>query len=47
LAGRQRTFGAAKLWKELLQMSVLAVHAFNQRDIAGILAMIRTVGALR
>src|SRR5438477_12018889 len=23
-----------------------AVHAFNQRDIAGILAMIRTVGAL-
>src|SRR5829696_1334001 len=24
----------------------LAVHAFNQRDIAGILAMIRTVGAL-
>jgi iron complex transport system substrate-binding protein len=25
---------------------VLAVHAFNQRDIAGILAMIRTIGAL-
>src|ERR1700676_5155859 len=24
----------------------LAVHTFNQRDIAGILAMIRTVGAL-
>ena len=24
----------------------LAVHAFNQRDIAGILTMIRTVGAL-
>src|SRR5262249_26696901 len=24
----------------------LAVHAFNQRDIAGILAMIRTLGAL-
>ena len=24
----------------------IAVHAFNQRDIAGILAMIRTVGAL-
>src|SRR5690348_4504930 len=24
----------------------VAVHAFNQRDIAGILAMIRTVGAL-
>ena len=24
----------------------IAVHAFNQRDIAGILAMIRTLGAL-
>src|SRR6201996_4964049 len=24
----------------------VAVHAFNQRDVAGILAMIRTVGAL-
>src|SRR5580704_11629694 len=24
----------------------VAVHAFNQRDIAGILSMIRTVGAL-
>src|SRR5215471_13398954 len=24
----------------------VAVHAFNQRDIAGILAMIRTLGAL-
>src|SRR6202171_3342272 len=24
----------------------IAVHAFNQRDVAGILAMIRTLGAL-
>ena len=24
----------------------LAVHAFNQRDVAGVLAMIRTLGAL-
>ena len=30
---------------ELIRAGV-AVHAFNQRDIAGILAMIRTVGAL-
>lgn len=29
-----------------LMRAGLAVHAFNQRDIAGILAMIRTVGAL-
>jgi iron complex transport system substrate-binding protein len=32
-------------WFELIRAGV-AVHAFNQRDIAGILAMIRTVGAL-
>src|SRR5439155_23538995 len=29
-----------------LTLSRSAVHAFNQRDIAGILAMIRTLGAL-
>jgi iron complex transport system substrate-binding protein len=35
----------ASIAAELIRASV-AVHAFNQRDIAGILAMIRTVGAL-
>src|SRR4030081_1690759 len=29
-----------------LILAGIAVHAFNQRDIAGILAMIRTLGAL-
>src|ERR1700690_2013316 len=29
-----------------LMRAGIAVHAFNQRDIAGILAMIRTLGAL-
>jgi iron complex transport system substrate-binding protein len=35
----------APIAAELIRAGV-AVHAFNQRDIAGILAMIRTVGAL-
>jgi iron complex transport system substrate-binding protein len=35
----------AAITAELIEAGV-AVHAFNQRDIAGILAMIRTVGAL-
>lgn len=35
----------ADIAAELIRAGV-AVHAFNQRDIAGILAMIRTVGAL-
>jgi iron complex transport system substrate-binding protein len=35
----------ADIVSELIRAGV-AVHAFNQRDIAGILAMIRTVGAL-
>ena len=35
----------AEIASELIRAGV-AVHAFNQRDIAGILAMIRTVGAL-
>src|SRR5437588_8686234 len=35
----------ADISAELIRRSV-AVHAFNQRDIPGILAMIRTIGAL-
>jgi iron complex transport system substrate-binding protein len=35
----------AEIAAELIRAGV-AVHAFNQRDIAGILAMIRTLGAL-
>jgi iron complex transport system substrate-binding protein len=35
----------AEIATELIRAGV-AVHAFNQRDIAGILAMVRTVGAL-
>src|SRR5215469_9286808 len=35
----------APIAAELIRAGV-AVHAFNQRDVAGILAMIRTVGAL-
>jgi iron complex transport system substrate-binding protein len=35
----------ADIVSELVRAGV-AIHAFNQRDIAGILAMIRTVGAL-
>ncbi|HXZ15247.1 MAG TPA: cobalamin-binding protein [Roseiarcus sp.] len=35
----------ADIAAELIRAGV-AVHAFNQRDVAGILAMIRTVGAL-
>src|ERR1700704_1561488 len=35
----------ADIVAELIRRGV-AVHAFNQRDIAGILAMIRTLGAL-
>ena len=35
----------ADIAAELIRAGV-AVHAFNQRDIAGILAMIRTLGAL-
>src|SRR5579885_580411 len=35
----------ADIVAELIRAGV-AVHAFNQRDIAGILAMVRTVGAL-
>jgi iron complex transport system substrate-binding protein len=35
----------ADIAAELIRRGI-AVHAFNQRDIAGILAMIRTVGAL-
>ena len=35
----------ADIVAELIKCGV-AVHSFNQRDIAGILAMIRTVGAL-
>ena len=35
----------ASIAAELIRAGI-AVHAFNQRDIAGILAMIRTVGAL-
>ena len=35
----------ADIVAELIRKGV-AVHAFNQRDVAGILAMIRTLGAL-
>jgi iron complex transport system substrate-binding protein len=35
----------ADIAAELIRAGI-AVHAFNQRDVAGILAMIRTVGAL-
>src|SRR5579885_2345673 len=35
----------ADIVAELIRANV-AVHAFNQRDVAGILAMIRTLGAL-
>jgi iron complex transport system substrate-binding protein len=35
----------APIVAELIRAGV-AVHAFNQRDVAGILAMIRTLGAL-
>jgi iron complex transport system substrate-binding protein len=35
----------AQIVAELIRAGI-AIHAFNQRDIAGILAMIRTVGAL-
>ncbi len=35
----------ARIAADLIRAGI-AVHAFNQRDIAGILAMIRTVGAL-
>ena len=35
----------APITAELVRARI-AVHAFNQRDLAGILAMIRTVGAL-
>ena len=35
----------AEIAAELIRAGV-AVHAFNQRDVAGILAMVRTVGAL-
>lgn len=35
----------AEIAAELIRAGV-AVHAFNQRDVAGILAMIRTLGAL-
>src|SRR6478672_6257487 len=35
----------ADIVAELIRQNV-AVHAFNQRDVAGILAMIRTLGAL-
>src|SRR5215470_9208708 len=35
----------ADIAAELIRKGV-AVHAFNQRDVAGILAMIRTLGAL-
>ena len=35
----------AEIAAELIGAGI-AVHAFNQRDIAGILAMIRTIGAL-
>jgi iron complex transport system substrate-binding protein len=35
----------ADIASELIRRNV-AVHAFNQRDVAGILAMIRTLGAL-
>src|SRR5262245_16991810 len=35
----------AEIAAELIRRNV-AVHAFNQRDVAGILAMIRTLGAL-
>src|SRR3954471_11080015 len=35
----------ADIAAELIRQGV-AVHAFNQRDVAGILAMIRTLGAL-
>ncbi len=35
----------ADIAAELIRRNV-AVHAFNQRDVAGILAMIRTLGAL-
>src|SRR6476619_975683 len=35
----------ADIAAELIRNNV-AVHAFNQRDLAGILAMIRTLGAL-
>src|SRR6201988_990878 len=35
----------AEIAAELIRCGV-AVHAFNQRDIAGILAMVRTLGAL-
>src|SRR6476659_9861885 len=35
----------ADIAAELIRRNI-AVHAFNQRDVAGILAMIRTIGAL-
>jgi len=35
----------APIAAELIRAGI-AVHAFNQRDVAGILAMIRTLGAL-
>jgi iron complex transport system substrate-binding protein len=35
----------AEIFAELVRAGI-AVHAFNQRDVAGILAMIRTLGAL-
>jgi iron complex transport system substrate-binding protein len=35
----------ADIAAELIRRNV-AVHAFNQRDVAGILAMVRTLGAL-
>src|SRR4249919_2288955 len=35
----------ADIAAELIRRNI-AVHAFNQRDVAGILAMIRTLGAL-
>src|SRR4029079_12882266 len=35
----------ADIAAELIRRGI-AVHAFNQRDVAGILAMIRTLGAL-
>src|ERR1051325_10696319 len=35
----------ADIAAELIRRGI-AVHAFNQRDVAGILAMVRTLGAL-
>ena len=43
---RPLLFGPASQDRRRIVAAGVAVHVFNQRDIAGILAMIRTLGAL-